>query len=166
MNTESIWARFFSKVERKDTGCWEWTAGVLLPPNEPYGRIKVDGKTKRAHRVSWALIYGEIPEDVWVLHKCDNPRCVSPFHLFTGTPKDNTQDCIRKGRFPDRTGTHPKTGIGEDHYCSKLTDGNVAKIRATYDKFTNGFQALAERYGVTKQAIRKVVLRHSWQHLP
>ena len=96
--TNTIEDRFWSKV-RKDDGCWEWTASVN---RRCYGWFHFGGKVERkalkAHRVSWELHNGPIPEGLWVLHKCDNPRCVRPDHLFLGDRTDNMRDCAAKGR--------------------------------------------------------------------
>jgi HNH endonuclease len=90
--------RFWSKVIKTET-CWLWQGckkgeGI----KQQYGGFKIKGKMYVAHRVVWFLTYGTWPSQ-WVLHKCDNPPCVNPDHLFEGTPKDNTQDSIKKGRF-------------------------------------------------------------------
>jgi hypothetical protein len=79
-----------------EDGCWEWQG--YRHPNG-YGRVSWLGKVQWAHRVVWQLCFGDIPDDLWVLHHCDNPPCCNPEHLFLGTPKDNTQDSIRKGRW-------------------------------------------------------------------
>lgn len=92
--------RFWYYVN-KEQQCWLWT-GTNSGRKWPYGSIReyVEGKWKftKAHRVSWELHYGQIPEGSWVLHKCDNTLCVRPDHLFLGSPKDNTTDMIQKGR--------------------------------------------------------------------
>lgn len=96
--TNTIEDRFWSKV-RKDDGCWEWTASVN---RRGYGWLHFGGKVERkalkAHRVSWEIHNGPIPDGLWVLHKCDNPRCVRPDHLFLGDRTDNMRDCAAKGR--------------------------------------------------------------------
>src|SRR5712672_3540290 len=75
--------------------CWEWTAGCFT---NKYGIKKWHGKKETAHRVSWIINYGEIPNGLWVLHKCDNRKCVRPDHLFLGTVQDNADDRERKHR--------------------------------------------------------------------
>ena len=76
-------------------GCWEWQ-GYRNPLG--YGRMRKDGKKHLAHRISYTLFVGEIPEGKMLCHKCDNPSCVNPDHLFVGTNQDNVSDCIAKGR--------------------------------------------------------------------
>ena len=97
---------FWSKVE-KTKDCWEW---VGCKTDGGYGRYGRKIKLQKAHRISWTLINGEIPKGLFVLHKCDNPSCVKPEHLFLGTAKDNTQDMISKGRKSDVSGEkHPNS---------------------------------------------------------
>ena len=90
--------RFWSKVN-KGRSCWEWTAGKA---GKGYGIFWLDGKHCYAHRVSYEIEVGPIPEDMCVCHTCDNPGCVRPGHLFLGTHKDNQIDCSNKGRKPRR----------------------------------------------------------------
>jgi hypothetical protein len=78
-----------------NTGCWNWTKHLS---GGGYGAFKIEGIMRPAHRVSYELFWGEIPDGLQVCHRCDNKRCINPDHLFLGTQKDNIADCIKKGR--------------------------------------------------------------------
>ena len=99
-------------------GCWIWSGYI---ENNGYGRIQIDGKRYRPHRLMYILVHGEIPLGHGVLHRCDTPLCVNPDHLFTGTQQDNVNDMLSKGRRCDSR--------GEGNGCSKLTDEIVRHIR-------------------------------------
>lgn len=88
-------ARFWSRVAKSD-GCWLWT-GARFGPNG-YGAVRFQKRNSSAHRVSWMIHFGPIPDGLFVCHKCDNPPCCNPAHLFLGTIGDNTRDMIAKGR--------------------------------------------------------------------
>ena len=94
----SLEERFWAKVKKTD-GCWVWTGSAQ---HNGYGYLHIGDKTNRkpmrAHRVSWELHNGPIPTGLWVLHRCDNPPCVRPEHLWLGDRTDNMRDCAAKGR--------------------------------------------------------------------
>ena len=94
MIDENVKARFFDKFDKVDSGCWEWNATL----RNGYGALKVEKKTCGAHRVSWMIHNGNIPSGVCICHRCDNPKCVNPAHLFMGTHSDNMKDAYEKGR--------------------------------------------------------------------
>lgn len=154
----SIEQRFWSKVNKDgptqphmDTSCWEWLG--YCNKNYGYGRFSIDGRLGLAHRFSWILQYGELPKDLDILHKCDNPSCVNPSHLLLGTHQDNMQDMVKKGRH--------RTLKGEHNSWAKLTRLQVDEIRA---KSIHTTQAqLGREYGVTQAAIHLIVKGKNWK---
>lgn len=147
---KSISARFWKKVV-KVRGCWIWAGARYV---RGYGKFTVLKKEHRAHRMSWELTNGEIPDGLCVCHTCDNPACVNPKHLFLGTHADNMTDMKNKGR---RKGI----GTGEANGRSKLTKENVAAIRSSSENNS----AAGRRYGVSHSVIRNVRLGNSWKEL-
>lgn len=85
-------AFLFANIRVDANGCWNCQKAT----RSGYGAIKINSKTLGAHRVSYELRFGKIPEGLFVCHKCDNKRCINPSHLFVGTAKDNMQDCKKK----------------------------------------------------------------------
>jgi hypothetical protein len=137
--------------EDPNTGCWEWT-GATGPGG--YGRVRTAGKAVFAHRYS-AKLHGQEVEGWVVRHSCDNPGCVNPEHLETGTPSDNTQDMIKRGR---STGPGLK---GEDHIKAKLTETDVIYIR----KSEESSHILSKRFRVCVDSINNVRARRTWAHI-
>lgn len=84
------------RVKQQPSGCWEWTR---FKDNEGYGQIDWGAEKWGASRWAYLVINGDFPRELYVLHKCDNPSCCNPDHLFLGTQKDNIQDAISKRRF-------------------------------------------------------------------
>ena len=127
-------------------GCWNWVGHTN---RGGYGQMRVRGKTYSAHRLSFMLNRGPIPDGVCVLHRCDVPACVNPDHLFLGTDLDNKNDMIAKGRNP----------IGPKHGRARLTPEQVAEIR-TKRSAGSGLRSLAKEFGVSQTAIFNVVKKH------
>lgn len=100
--------RFWAKVDKTET-CWLWTAGK---DRRGYGKFKSQGKTVRAHRYSYMLVNGSIPNGLFVCHECDVPGCVNPQHLWLGPPSSNTRDMVLKNRHGAhmKPGTHCRNG--------------------------------------------------------
>ena len=144
----SLEDRFWSKVN-KNKSCWEWIGAKF---SSGYGVIRVSGKSKRSHRVSYELNVGPIPEGMSVLHKCDNPVCVNPVHLFVGTQQDNMKDRGDKGR----------TAKGEDSGVSKLTRKQVDKIRDEYKNTKTTHAELGKKYNICRSQITCVINRKNW----
>ena len=127
--------KFCSKFKISDSGCWEWIGptnstgyGYFYLGKEHEGGIKGTG----AHRASYYLFKGQIPEGKFVLHTCDNRKCVNPAHLFLGSQIDNMQDCIQKGR--DCRGERMREVVllkiprGEGHYNTSLNKNYVKQV--------------------------------------
>lgn len=151
----SLEERFWSKVDKKNLdGCWEWTASK----SNGYGHLNYANKTTKykgriAHRISWELQNGPIPEGLWVLHRCDNPSCVNPAHLFLGTHNDNMADMVAKGRSVGKK--------GENHRSAKLTEVEVIRIRSD----PRVHRKIAEDYEVGKTQIQRIKAKIDWRHL-
>jgi hypothetical protein len=142
---------FWSKVHRTND-CWFWTSGHK---SGGYGNFVLRGKPTLAHRFSYELANGPIPEGLFILHSCDNKLCVRPEHLRAGTQLENMQDCKAKGRTP----------FGEKRGASKLTDEMVREIRALYASGQFTFDQLSKMYPVRRHTISKAVRRLTWAHV-
>lgn len=144
----SIIERFWKKVPaRPEEGCWEWSAST-----KPfgYGQLAVNNRPAYAHRISYEIHYGPIPEGMFVRHTCDNPLCVRPTHLIVGTQLDNMKDMISRGR-----ARHPPA-YGEKNPYAKLTDREAKQIIAD----PRPPSVLSPIYGVSRQTIWNVRRRY------
>ena len=111
--------RFMNFVDATPSGCWEWTG---YRSHDGYGQFTLFGKGWRAHRASHVLFIGEIPDGYFVLHSCDNPPCVNPAHLRAGTPKENVQDMVERGR----AGKHMRQKCPKGHVYDKMRGNSRA----------------------------------------
>lgn len=154
--------RFMQKVAIRESGCWEWTAGLC---SSGYGvfRLMHPRRMVMAHRFSWEIHHGEIPVGLFALHHCDNRLCVNPDleqagkHLFLGTQKDNAQDAKSKGRNTRM--------LGELNGRSLLTQDDVIAIRSAYAAGGITQAVLAGQYGVTSRAIGFITSGKRWRHV-
>ena len=145
--------RLWDKVSRRgEDDCWEWSAYSI----DGYGRIYDKGRLVLAHRVSWEINNGPIPSDMHCLHKCDNPSCVNPGHLFLGDHSDNMRDMGAKGR--------SRASLGGTNDNSKLTEESVIEIRRMA-ACGNDHKWLASLYGVMPSCISKIVTYRTWSHI-
>jgi hypothetical protein len=161
--------RFWSKVDRSggDDACWDWLAGRSRGYGTFYSHIKgmrrAPGIGVRlgisAHRFSWFLAHGPIPDGMHVLHHCDNRLCQNPRHLFLGTNQDNIDDMVSKGRHL------PSRPRGTANPNSRFTEDDVRTIRAVYVGRLGQITELAREYGVTIPAISDVVHHRTWKHV-
>jgi hypothetical protein len=142
---------FFQRVVKKEDGCHEWTGAKC---EKGYGMFSVAGKKMRAHRAAWFFEHNQyVPDNLLACHKCDNPSCVNPDHLFLGTNKQNSDDKFSKGReFYHR---------GEKAASSKLKEKDVIFI------LTKNFSTrdLSKKFGVCESTIRAIKRRENWKHI-
>jgi predicted DNA-binding protein (UPF0251 family) len=149
-------------------GCWEWQGGK---GGTGYGTVKVEGRMVLAHRIAFELVNGPIPPGKNVCHHCDNPPCVRPDHLFTGSQSDNIKDAVRKGRVirPPQdtiTSNHPPETVarGERHGKSKLTAEKVREMRLLRAEGWTHRQ-LAVHFGISRGTVGFVLNGTTWQHI-
>jgi hypothetical protein len=146
-------SRFWKKVQ-KGTDCWNWLAHTN---NKGYGTFGLNRTMVLAHRLSYELENGPIPKEMCVLHKCDNPRCVKPSHLWLGSKEANNTDMIRKGR--------DRKAVGMGVANSKLTDDTVRKVRDLYKTGKYTWRSLAKRFGMSHTPIGKIIREETWRHV-
>jgi len=144
--------RFWKRVSRS-AGCWLWTGAS----DGRYGQAHVNKKPVKAHRLSWILSFGDIPSGLLVLHRCDNPPCVNPAHLFLGTSQDNSDDKHAKGR--------NRSGIGEKCHTAVLCASLVVEIRRRHQQ-GESHARLAREFGVSPSSIGRAATRETWRHVP
>ncbi len=152
--TQTLEERFWSKVDRRGPDdCWLWIGGST---NRGYGIFHVSRQSRRAHRISWEIAYGVIPDGLVVRHKvCNNTLCVNPRHLALGTQKENIQDKF----------IHKTCARGETHGLAKLTEESVRKIRKMYKSGSLTKREIARIFGVDPNAIQSVLNGKTWKHV-
>lgn len=146
--------RFWEKVQIAGPDeCWEWKGGK---DREGYGRFSYFGKNQVAHRIAWILTGGEVSEGLCVLHKCDNPSCVNPDHLWIGNQLENIKDRTKKGRDADCR--------GEKNPSAKLAEEDVLEIRRRLvcGEIQN---QIAKIFGVAASTITDIKTKRTWAHI-
>ena len=160
---DSLQNRLWAKIEKREANeCWEWKGNKN---NKGYGMIRLGGSAPKvlAHRVSFEMSKGEIPDGMIIMHSCDNPACCNPDHLSLGTMKLNHKDMVDKGRRkigwnPDNKPPHKR---GEEHGFSKLTEKQALEIKFSIEKT----KFLIEKYGLERSTIKRIRSGRSWKHL-
>ena len=131
--------------------CWTW---IRSKNTYGYGQLYILGKQILVHRISWMIYFGGIPDGLCVLHKCDNPSCVNPKHLFLGTSQENAKDRDEKHR----------NAYGERHGMSKLSEKEIIKIRKLrFDGYT--IVKLGKIFGVDHTMISNICRNKNWKHI-
>lgn len=149
--------RFFDRVGCKtESGCILWNGQFS---EGGYGVISYKtgrtGNSVRANRVAYELMVGPIQDGLFVLHRCDNPPCINPTHLFLGTVADNSKDMVVKGR----------SARGERHGSAAVTESTVLELRERYRQGGISKRSLAREYGIGESALAHILKRRSWSHL-
>jgi len=157
---------FWKNIERHKSSleCWNWQ-GYVKP--DGYGQTgkKVQG-TRLAHKVAWIITNGAVPEGMFVCHKCDNPRCCNPNHLFLGAPKDNSQDMASKGR----SARGAKNGMvtcpdsrhwGEKNGSAKLTTETAMQVFVA----TGTQREIAKQFGIAQNQVSRIKRKLDWAHI-
>ena len=144
---------FFSNITKDENGCWNWSAYIATTG---YGMFRFRQRNTKAHRVSYVIHRGEIPDGLHVLHKCDNRKCVNPDHLFLGTNADNMRDMALKGRAVK----------GSAHKRSRLTEPQVAEVLVLKQQYGVPCYRIAACVGVDKSTIEQIVRGVTWPHVP
>jgi len=168
--------RFWSKVIKSD-GCWLWNGFWHKPPRRGYGQFSCEGKLYNAHRWIYQQLNGDLPTSMDVCHKCDNPRCVRPDHLFAGTRADNMRDCALKGRnimqiHPEKSALLKanrkrlsiKPARGESQGSAKLKESEIMEIRKLARSGVSSMM-LSKKFNVSDGHIRKVAAGKAWAHI-
>jgi len=144
---------FWNNVELCEPNrCWKWRGGFR---SSGYGHTSRYRKDESAHRLAWEFWNNKkIPKGMFACHKCDNPACCNPNHIFIGTPKENSEDMVRKNRQVS----------GERHWCSKLTKEQVSKIK---EMRNNGetLTAIGKIFGITHGMVGHIASGRNWKNI-
>lgn len=147
--------RFWKHIDKKENNeCWDWIGACN---KYGYGQIRLNDKVIRVHRFSWIIHNGKIPGDLYVLHKCDNPLCVNPNHLFLGTHQDNMDDMINKKR--------DNKAKGENHGMAKLTSKEVKKIKVLLNQKEISRKRISKMFNISQSVIASINTDKTWRHV-
>ncbi len=152
MPSRPLLERFEEKYILDAGGCWLWTAAKDY---NGYGVIRTkDSRAERTHRVSYKLFVGPIPKGIFVCHRCDNPSCVNPEHLFLGSQADNIRDMISKNRQKDSRGIfNGRNKLNEDQVRAIRTDNRIHR-------------KVAADYNIAASTVKNIKKRYIWKDIP
>lgn len=173
--------QYVDKITSKE-GCWLW---LKSKTHDNYGLFWLNDKYETSHRVSYKFFRGDIPEGKFVLHTCDNPNCVNPYHLYIGTHQDNMKDRQNRNRQaqgekhgsvtkPEKlsrgenhwTHTNPElTTKGSKNGSAKLNEDDVLELRTLFSTGQHSVTELAKKYNVTHNLISLIVHNKAWKHV-
>ena len=136
--------------------CWIWPGAK---ESAGYGHIRYYGEIYKAHRLSYEAHKGKIPKGQLIRHTCDTPSCCNPNHLLLGTVKDNMRDAIERGSF-----VFPITIYGEAHHEARFSKKDIPTVRKRFEQ-GDSMRSIARDYGVSHEAVRKIVRLETWVHV-
>jgi predicted XRE-type DNA-binding protein len=155
---KSLQERFWSNVNITDLfECWNWIGDIN---NLGYGRLSFKGQRTKAHRLSYTLNIGPILGNLFVCHKCNNPSCVNPSHLYLGTSQDNMTDKVKANRQSHASSPGEKNGM------SVLTESQVIEIIGLLKTANMTQKEIAKKYSTGRSAISHINLNNTWTYLP
>lgn len=157
--------KFWSRIKKTDS-CWPWIGGTN---DRGYGVVCIGNDKVYAHRFSFVLNIGRIPEFICACHSCDNPPCCNPDHLFLGTHLDNMTDAETKGRFKHSEEHIRKITVaiprGDHHSCSKVTGEMVRDIRNRFSDRLTPLAYISREYGLSAMSVSDILRGKTWKHL-
>lgn len=152
--TRSAEVKLMIEAHADSDACLQWPHKIHT---QGYGVCHYAGREWRVHRLAYLIVHGELPDEARILHRCDNPPCFNPKHLFSGTQTENLLDMRAKGR-----GSH---GINLNPLTKKLTNEKVIEIRERYEKGGVTQQTLAAEFGISQNGISGIVRRRTWNYI-
>ena len=149
--------RFARKyIPEPNSGCWLWTDAL---DRDGYGRLQIDGKAVKAHRLAYELHCGPVPSGKMVCHKCDTPCCVNPDHLYAGDNQANMDDMVRRGRSVVMINPNP----GSQNGRAVLNEAQIHQVFHLSRKMS--IRAVARHFGVTPTTIKRILTKERWAHV-
>lgn len=165
-------ANFWSHVDKTrgrgpNGDCWIWVGSIDKSKRGGYGLCRNDGRIQKAHRASWYIASGSIPENLQVLHHCDVRNCVNPDHLFLGTNQDNVDDKLSKGRHHrgELASSYANPVRGEENWNAKFSDEQILEMRRLYSDGVK-IMEIADKYIAKRHVVSMIVHGDRWAHLP